>query len=76
MSHAKQTVARFDVGRTLITRGAADTLHADDIFDAFVRHIAGDWGDVDAEGSKKALLLEPDAPRQRRKWDGHGMSCE
>ena len=49
MSHAKQTAARFDVGRILMTRGAADTLHADDVFDAYVRHMAGDWGDVDAE---------------------------
>ena len=29
-----------------MTREAADTLHQQDVFEAFVRHIVGDWGDV------------------------------
>ena len=46
MSIAKCVVAKFDVGNLYMTRGAADTLHQDDVFDSFVRHIDGDWGDV------------------------------
>ena len=47
MTIAKVRVeAKFDVGRILMTRGAADTLHQKDVLDAFARHIDGDWGDV------------------------------
>ena len=52
MTNAKCAVVKFDVGNLYMTRGAADTLHQDDVFNAFVRHIDGDWGDVDEDDWK------------------------
>ena len=46
MSLAIRVVAKFDVGDVRMTRGAADTLHQEDVFEAFVRHLDGDWGDL------------------------------
>jgi hypothetical protein len=40
-------VARFDVGQLFITPAARDKLHEDDVFNCFVRHLAGEWGDLD-----------------------------
>lgn len=45
----KRIVARFNVGRVDVTPGADDQVHEDDLFDFFVRHTAGDWGEVDDE---------------------------
>jgi len=49
MPHVKRVVAKFDVGQLCMTRGAAEQLHDDDVFKALVRHLAGDWGDVDKQ---------------------------
>lgn len=52
---------RFSLGRTVATRGALAELSADDILLAFIRHSAGDWGDLDAEDkalNDKALVGE------------------
>jgi hypothetical protein len=37
----------FDPGRILMTQGAAEELHQDDVFKCFVRHLACDWGNLD-----------------------------
>ena len=49
MSPVQRIVAKFDVGRLYKTRGVAEQIHEDDIFDALVRHLNGDWGDVDKQ---------------------------
>jgi hypothetical protein len=46
MSIAIRVVAKFDVGDVRMTRGAADKLHQEDVFEAFVRHLDGDWGNL------------------------------
>jgi len=46
MSVAIRVRAKFDVGNLYMTRGAADKLHQEDVFEAFVRHMDGDWGDL------------------------------
>jgi len=48
----KQFVVKVDVGKVFATRGALESVHEDDIFDSFVRHISGDWGDVPEEDRK------------------------
>lgn len=51
--------AKFEVGRVLMTKGAADRLHREDVFEAFVRHIDGDWGDVnDEDGNSNQAAIE------------------
>lgn len=42
-------VAVFDVGILAITPRASQQIQEDDLFDCFVRHMAGDWGEVDDE---------------------------
>lgn len=37
----------FDVGRIFATLAALNAVNHDDMFDAFTRHISGDWGDLD-----------------------------
>jgi hypothetical protein len=49
MSLVKQIVAKFDVGQLYMTRGAAEQVDDDDVFKSLVRHLDGDWGDVDEE---------------------------
>jgi hypothetical protein len=39
--------ARFDVGQIRVTTQALKTIDEDDFFNCFVRHMAGDWGDLD-----------------------------
>jgi hypothetical protein len=59
MSVAIRVEAKFDVGDVRMTRGAADTLHQEDVFEAFVRHIGGDWGDVcDEDWNRNQNALE------------------
>lgn len=36
---------KFPLGKTVITRNALSTLHADDVRDAMRRHARGDWGE-------------------------------
>ena len=40
-------LARFNPGTIVMTQGAMDALTQDDVFDALVRHLAGDWGNLD-----------------------------
>ena len=60
MSRVKRIVAKFAVGQFCVTRGAAEQLHDDDVFKALVRHLDGDWGDVDEhdrQANDNALLF-------------------
>jgi hypothetical protein len=45
-------VARFDVGQVRATTGALAKLEEEDLFNCWLRHIAGDWGDLDEEDWK------------------------
>ena len=38
---------RFPAGRVVMTRGAWSELPYEDVVEAFVRHLAGDWGELD-----------------------------
>lgn len=49
----KRYTIKFDVGRVLATPRALATIHEDDVFDSFIRHISGDWGEV-CEQDRKA----------------------
>ena len=37
---------KFPVGDVVVTRGARSKLEQDDMFRSLVRHMTGDWGDV------------------------------
>ena len=41
--------AKFELGRTVITPNARDTLNPEDTFSALTRHAAGDWGNCGPE---------------------------
>lgn len=43
----KPLVAIFAVGQLHATPGAKEKIDEDDFFNCFVRHLAGDWGDLD-----------------------------
>lgn len=48
MSHfGADSGPRFELGRTMITRGALAALSNDEILFALRRHHTGDWGDLD-----------------------------
>jgi hypothetical protein len=50
---------KFPLGRTVITRNALSTLHADDVAVAVRRHASGDWGECCEEDRKEnELALE------------------
>lgn len=36
---------KFQLGRTMITPGAKDTLHPEDVLRCLRRHASGDWGE-------------------------------
>lgn len=36
---------KFELGRTVSTPGALETLHPEDLFACLQRHARGDWGD-------------------------------
>jgi hypothetical protein len=40
--------AKFSPGRTVITPGAFDSLNAECVQQSLTRHLAGDWGELDA----------------------------
>ncbi len=42
-----RTVAKFDVGQVRATPAAIEKIYEDDFFNCFVRHMAGDWGDLE-----------------------------
>lgn len=51
-------IARFPMGRLVITRGASAALCSDDVLEALARHLGGDWGNVcpeDKEYNNEAL---------------------
>jgi len=55
-----RTAAKFQMGRLLITRGAAPVLSTDQVLTALRRHLGGDWGDVcemDWKANEEALQL-------------------
>ncbi len=57
MSTTKR-IAVVDVGVLAITPRASEQIDEDDLFDCFVRHLAGDWGelsDKDREANQTAL---------------------
>ena len=41
------SAAKFPLGQVVITVGAKDVLHPEDVQAALSRHVAGDWGNVD-----------------------------
>lgn len=41
------TTERFEIGMIVVTRGAASHVPYDDFFRALVRHMSGDWGNLD-----------------------------
>jgi hypothetical protein len=43
----RRITARFDVGQIEVKPRAFETIDEDDFFNCFVRHMAGDWGDLD-----------------------------
>ena len=54
----KNQPIKVDLGQTLITSGARDTLHPEDVQLAMRRHARGDWGDctaADKEANDLAL---------------------
>lgn len=44
--------ARFDVGHIRVTHGVMEKIDEDDFFNCFVRHMAGNWGDLDEQDWK------------------------
>ncbi|MDZ4817480.1 MAG: hypothetical protein SGJ20_00750 [Planctomycetota bacterium] len=49
---------KFDLGQTVSTRNALDTLHPEDVLIAMSRHQSGDWGDLceeDRQANERAL---------------------
>ena len=40
---------QFPLGRTVITRGALDTLDGEEVLAGIARHACGDWGDLCAD---------------------------
>ena len=51
---------RFALGRTVITRGALDTLREEDVRAGMARHTGGDWGDLcpdDKQANDDALRV-------------------
>jgi hypothetical protein len=45
--------SKFEVGEIVFTRGAMSCLTQDDVLKALVRHMNGDWGDVDDHDRKE-----------------------
>jgi len=43
------TITPFELGKTVITPNAQDTLHPADLMISLHRHVSGDWGDCDPE---------------------------
>ena len=51
----------FVLGNTVITRGAADSVHAEDVKLCLDRHAHGDWGDLgDDDRRANQIGLEQD----------------
>ena len=53
------TVGKFPAGRIVITSGAQSELSQDEAMSGLVRHLAGDWGDLDeADREENEAALE------------------
>jgi hypothetical protein len=53
-----EKMRKFELGQTVMTRNAQETLDSADVFQAVCRHAAGDWGDCcqdDWESNEEAL---------------------
>lgn len=48
--------SRFELGRTVITANALESLHPDDVQTSLQRHAAGDWGCVPREDAAENEL--------------------
>lgn len=52
--------AKFELGRTVITRNALDTLDPEDVQTSLARHVSGDWGEeldqFDRQQNESALV--------------------
>ena len=48
-----KTLSKFNLGQTVITPNAKDTLHPEDVFLSMKRHASGDWGDCCAEDAQE-----------------------
>lgn len=46
-------VSKFEAGQIVITRGAMSRLTQDDVLKALIRHLDGDWGDLDEHDRKQ-----------------------
>jgi hypothetical protein len=46
-------VSKFEVGQIVFTQGAMSCLTQDDVLKALVRHMSGDWGEVNARDRKE-----------------------
>jgi hypothetical protein len=47
---------KFPLGEVVITAHAKDVLHPEDVPGCLVRHVAGDWGDLDDEDKRENEL--------------------
>jgi hypothetical protein len=45
--------AKFSPGQIVVTSGARAVLCPHDVIDALIRHLQGDWGDVDEHGRRE-----------------------
>lgn len=48
-----ETAARFRVGQIVITPGALSELSQDDVLGGLIRHMSGDWGELDEHDWKE-----------------------
>lgn len=54
-------LARFPLGRIVMTKGVHLTISADEMLTALLRHAQGDWGDVcdeDRRSNEEALVRQ------------------
>ncbi len=48
-----ETAAKFSVGQIVITQGASSELSQDDVLWGLIRHMSGDWGELDEHDWKE-----------------------
>ena len=48
-----KTLSKFNLGQTVITPNAQETLHPEDVFLSMKRHASGDWGDCCTEDAQE-----------------------
>ena len=42
----QRVAVKFDIGRVVATHGVIERVEESDLFDSFLRHIGGDWGEL------------------------------